>query len=88
VIMRRSSPDSMTTEQLEREGRAHSRGLEQAKELSTQWSNTRRSPTPTCGLCRMEGMYPFFGVKRGDRCSRGCCCPSWPENGADRAVPT
>jgi len=37
VIMRRSSPDSMTTEQLEREGRAHSRGLEQARELSTQF---------------------------------------------------
>lgn len=37
VIMRRSSPDSMTTEQLERGGQAHSRGLEQARELSTQF---------------------------------------------------
>ncbi len=36
-IMRASSPDSVTTEQLEREGRIHSRGLEQAKELMSQF---------------------------------------------------
>jgi len=37
VIMRRMSPDSMTTEQLERDGQAHSRGPEQAKELWAQF---------------------------------------------------
>ena len=43
VIMRRSSPDSLTQKQLESRGRNHSGGVEQARELMKQFSNFQYS---------------------------------------------